>query len=109
LSSDGKALAVVDSDQSVRLWDTETGWTLGPPVAHLADIADLTFTADGGTLVTATRAGQVFRFSVPRPMSGSVRDCTTAIQQRLGMATRSGELVLMKPQEWRALETSRTE
>jgi WD40 repeat protein len=103
LSADGKTLAVVDSDQSVRLWDTETGWTLGPPFAHPAEIADLTFAADGETLVTATRAGQVFRWSVPRPMPGTPQECTTAIQRRLGMAARSGELVLMKPGQWRAL------
>lgn len=103
LSPDGKTLAVADSDRSVRLWDTETGWTLSPPLAHPADVADLTFTADGAELITATRGGQVFRWTVPGPMAGGVAECTATLQRRLGMATRSGELVLISPEEWHAL------
>ena len=99
MSSDGKTLAVVDSDHSVRLWDTETGWTLGPPLPHPAAIADLTFTGDGKAMVSATSSGQLFRWNLPQPISGGARERTSVIERKLGMTSQSGELVLQSPEE----------
>ena len=108
ISPDGKTLAVVGTDNAVRLWDIETGWSLGPPHRHPSEVSTLAFSADGETIVTATRCGRVFRFSVPQPMSGSLEQCTAAIQHQLGMKAQSGELVLLRPDQWRGLPAARS-
>jgi len=42
-SPDGRMLATVFADNSVRLWDSATGLPLGPPLLHVAPVLSLCF------------------------------------------------------------------
>jgi tetratricopeptide (TPR) repeat protein len=42
-SPDGRLLATVCTDNSVRLWDSATGLPLGPPLLHVAPVLSLCF------------------------------------------------------------------
>src|SRR5579884_2826036 len=51
---DGKVLASVCRDETiVRLWDPATGQKINPRIGHRGTIVNLTFTADGRTVLSA--------------------------------------------------------
>jgi WD40 repeat protein/serine/threonine protein kinase len=53
-SSDGQLLAVVDQDDTIRLWNTRTGQPLGACAGHKQDVSSVAFSPDGKTLATAS-------------------------------------------------------
>jgi len=44
----------VDQDDTIRLWDTTTGQSLGACTGHKQDVWSVAFSPDGKTLVTAS-------------------------------------------------------
>ncbi|MBI5383754.1 MAG: protein kinase [Verrucomicrobia bacterium] len=54
LSPDGRILAIVCSDDAVRLWNTATGLLLGACTGHKQGVAAVAFSPDGKTLATAS-------------------------------------------------------
>jgi WD40 repeat protein len=60
-----------------RLWQAETGWHLGPPIAHRMPVWALAFSPDGRLLMTGCEDGRARLFStatgapVGRPLEGS--------------------------------------
>jgi WD40 repeat protein/serine/threonine protein kinase len=87
LSPDGKtALTVTGIDargeaQTARLWDTQTGGPLGPPLGSLGGVWDARFSPDGKAVVTASddRSARLWDAATGQPMGppmnhgGSVR------------------------------------
>jgi WD40 repeat protein len=53
-SRDSRLLAVVDQDDTIRIWDTTTGQALGACAGHKQDVSSVAFSPDGKTLVTAS-------------------------------------------------------
>jgi WD40 repeat protein len=109
LSPDGAVLAVICSDQAIRLWDTATGFSLGPALFHPAPVTALAFRPRQREVVAATQAGQLFRWPAPVPMTGSPPSCERQLEARLGLTFASGEAVLLTPETWqlRRRESSR--
>jgi WD40 repeat protein len=109
LSPDGAVLAAVCSDQAIRLWDTATGFSLGPAQFHPSPVAALAFRPQQRDLVTATLSGQLFRWPAPSPMTGSPQDCERQLEARLGVTFAGGEATLLTPEAWqsRRRESSR--
>jgi hypothetical protein len=66
LSTDGRLLAAGCIDQTIRLWDLQTGGELPPLVGHQAALAALTFTPDGKRLASFDAAGLKLGWSVSR-------------------------------------------
>ncbi len=57
-SSDGR-LATAAADRTARIWDSETGKPLSPPLRHEQAVKCVEFSATGDRLVTAEAGGQV--------------------------------------------------
>jgi WD40 repeat protein len=57
LGPDGRTMAVGRQTRSVRLWDTDTGQPIGPPLAHRGEILTLAFSPDGRALATGGKDG----------------------------------------------------
>jgi WD40 repeat protein len=60
LSRDGRSFVTSTADGTVRLWDSESGRPLGPPIEH-DSLVGSSISPDGRTLATVTRDG-VTRF-----------------------------------------------
>lgn len=58
LAADGRTLAVVLSDNTVRLWDLELG-VQRPPIVASAGVVAVALSADGTRLAVAERSGKV--------------------------------------------------
>jgi hypothetical protein len=67
-----------------------------PPPSSTA----LAFARDGRELTTAVLSGRLYRWPLPKPMSGSARDCQRRLEARLGSVFRKGEGVLLAPEAW---------
>lgn len=52
-SPNGRAIALGSQDQTVRLWEVQTGRPLTPPMKHPGPVDRLAFSPDGRRLVTA--------------------------------------------------------
>ncbi len=102
LSAEGKTLAAVCSDDSVRLWDTETGFPLGPPLYHPSPVGAVTFSRDGRELTAAVRSGRLYRWPLPEPMSGTAAECERTLETWLGITYTNGDGVLLAPEAWTA-------
>ncbi len=61
VNPDGRSFLTRSADQSVRLWDIETGRPLGPPIEHDSMCRVQAMSPDGRTLATATMDG-IIRF-----------------------------------------------
>jgi WD40 repeat protein len=61
-SPDGKTLAVVPSDNAVRLWDPATGKPVPAPVGHSGAVAELAVSPDGKAVVSYGTDGTLRRW-----------------------------------------------
>jgi WD40 repeat protein/predicted Ser/Thr protein kinase len=106
-SPDGKILAVLFADHTIRLFDAATSWPLGGPMRHPGSVARFGFTSDSKFLISVTRSGQLYGREVPEPMTGTRNNCRLRIQQQLGLMEQEGELLLLAPKDWVALARQR--
>jgi WD40 repeat protein len=83
-SPDGKVLATVDSDGTVRLWDVATRSQISPPItipaSSGAGVDGVAFSPDGKVLATAGSDGTVRLWDVAFP--GSLLNAVCAIAGR---------------------------
>lgn len=70
-SPDGKRLVSSSKDNSIRLWDVETGVAHAVLSGHVADVNALAFSADGLTLISGSTDGTILLW-----------DCKKIAQQR---------------------------
>ncbi len=93
---EGKGLVVGDEDGRVTMWLPE-GKDLKKVSfsAHTVPIAGLRFTADGRTLVTAGRTGEVVRWSLP---VAAARSISVAEQPDFVKASPNGQIVAVPSQ-----------
>jgi RNA polymerase sigma factor (sigma-70 family) len=61
-SPDGKTLAVVSANNTVRLWDPATGKPLPSPPGHSGAVADLAVSVDGKAVITSGTDGTLRRW-----------------------------------------------
>ncbi len=82
-SPDGRTLASVDFDGTVRLWDTEARETLGDPFrAHEEEVWGLAFSPDGETLASSSFDGTVRLWNVEdqRPLGEPIDPGASALR-----------------------------
>lgn len=58
-SPDGRQLASVGADKTVRVWDVDRGQQVASLVGHTAEVVSVAFLPDGKSLVSAARDGTV--------------------------------------------------
>ncbi len=63
-SPDGRMVATASSDQTARVWDTETGRPVTPPLRHDDDVFWVSFDPTGERVATASRDKTVRLWSV---------------------------------------------
>jgi WD40 repeat protein len=78
-SADGRYLATSHAEQSIHLWDLETGKQIDPLMGHQGGIAGLSFSADrkhlvSGSLDTTTMVWDLSRKLKPRPAADEPLD-----------------------------------
>jgi WD40 repeat protein len=56
-SPDGGLLAIVTNDNTVRLWNTQSGRLFGKPMPHRSQVLAMRFSPDGKRLMTASLSG----------------------------------------------------
>ncbi len=71
-SPDGKLLASVGADQTVRLWDAASLSLLRVFHGHASEVWSLAFSPDGKTLVTGGKDGRILAWNLTRPASKDV-------------------------------------
>ncbi|GAB5374984.1 MAG: hypothetical protein AcusKO_14460 [Acuticoccus sp.] len=78
---DGKRLAMVSEDQSVRLFDVERGTEIGPPLMQGGgDPLSVTFGPGGESLLTGFGSGRIRSFQLPggEPFAPDIDDVHTS-------------------------------
>jgi WD40 repeat protein len=63
-SPDGRRL-VTDNDQTLKLWDTQTGLEVGTLYGHRSHVVGFAFSRDGNTLYSAAQDGEVRIWRAP--------------------------------------------
>ncbi|MCU0569994.1 MAG: LuxR C-terminal-related transcriptional regulator [Oculatellaceae cyanobacterium Prado106] len=62
---DGKFLASASEDNTVRIWDTRTGYTVSdPPLKHGGRVWCVSYSPDGNTLASGCDNGQIYLWDV---------------------------------------------
>lgn len=77
-SSDGKLLAT--TSDAVRLWSTETGESLGPPLERSGGFWEIAFSPGYTQLVGASQSGTVRAWPLPPPVRGDLPDATLWVE-----------------------------
>lgn len=75
LNPDGSQLVTGSDDQFARLWDTNTGQLLVPPLEHVEAVRFVTFSKDGGRIATISQGNtiSVFETASGRPICEPVQ------------------------------------
>lgn len=109
-SPDGRLLATICADNSVRLWDSATGLPLGPPLLHVAPVLSLCFApvADAQKsgreayhLVTASAAGDTHDWHLPAAFPDDPDRLTLWIEAAAGCKQGRTETALLDAATWR--------
>lgn len=74
-SPDGRRVATGSRDGTARVWDSETGKPVTPPLPHNASVQTVRFSADGRRLVTACQDGtaQIWEIRTGLPVGPPLR------------------------------------
>ena len=80
ISPDGTLIATGSRDQTVRIWDSESGTMIGNVLEHSGHVEDVSFSGDGRILATACS-------------DGLIRVWDVASRQEVGPAIRQGKAV----------------
>ncbi len=72
-SRDGKRLATATDADRIRIWSTETGEVLGPPLEQSTGGWEVAFSPDGTRLAGSSGSGPVHLWNVPLPLRGDLR------------------------------------
>ncbi|MFD5507597.1 hypothetical protein ACFWIB_07445 [Streptomyces sp. NPDC127051] len=85
-SADGRLLATGSDDATVRLWDTTTGLSVGPPLSdHAGRVEDIAFSATGRLLATSSSDETVLlyeRAATPRTTPLAAKALAAALGER---------------------------
>ena len=109
-SPDGRLLATVCADNSVRLWDSATGLPLGPPLLHVAPVRSLCFApvadaqksrSEAYHLVTASAAGDIHDWHLPAAFPDDPERLTLWIEAAAGCKQGRTETALLDAATWR--------
>ncbi|HEV3259427.1 MAG TPA: hypothetical protein VG013_21350, partial [Gemmataceae bacterium] len=109
-SPDGRLLATVCADNSVRLWDSATGLPLGPPLLHVAPVQSLCFVpvadaekskSEAYHLVTASAAGDIHDWHLPAAFPDDPERLTLWMEAAAGCKLGRTETALLDAATWR--------
>ncbi len=127
-SPDGRLLATVCGDNSVRLWDSATGLPLGPPLLHVAPVLSLCFApiatkdevgrmkdeqkkagsdssfilpTSSFRLVTASAAGEIHDWHLPAAFPDDPERLTLWIEAAAGCKQGRTDTALLDAATWR--------
>lgn len=99
-SPDGQMFATGSLDQTVRLWDAQTGMQVGATLRLQRQVGDVCFSKDGRSLFVQA-GGQTYRASLPPPVSASRDNVRLAVEVATGLKIDEGGTVLTQmDDEW---------
>jgi WD40 repeat protein len=79
-SPDGKKLASASGDETVRLWDVETGEAVGAPLEHTFRVGFVTFSPDGKKLASCDKAVRLWDVETGEAVGYPLKDITRSIE-----------------------------
>ena len=97
--SDGRSIAIAEWGGVTRLWDMQTGKTIGPPLLRNGSRC-VSVLPNGQTIAAGGTFGRIALWQVPQPMDGSLEHVRTRVEAATDlMIEPEGVVRALRPEE----------
>ena len=89
-SEDGKRIATESYDDSIQVWDAQSGLPVGGPIPNTSELNGLGISRDGKRMLISAEGGGAHLWELEEPLSGKGEVVTDKINIVYGRDTQAG-------------------